>query len=174
MLGGRLLERENKRIYQISGLKSGRGCLRNLSSGRLRESFWNSIWLRNKTVIYKVVAYGRPWLLTRSGQYERVDCISKHLSSKSSCTGSIMIPCSFSLTGWYMYTFIQQLVGTISMHLDMHSLHKCCSQFCYSIYNSKNMPVWCPSGGILSKVELLLNTSPVYLDLQGTNLSTSR
>ena len=25
-------------------------------SGRLRESFWSSIWLRNKTVIYKVVA----------------------------------------------------------------------------------------------------------------------
>ena len=35
---------ENKGICQISGLKSGRGiCLRNLSSGRLRESFENSI-----------------------------------------------------------------------------------------------------------------------------------
>ena len=43
----------------------------NLSSGRLGESSWNSIWLRNKMVIYKVVAYGR-WLLTRSGRYERV------------------------------------------------------------------------------------------------------
>ena len=54
MLGGRLLETENKRKCEISGLKSGRGHLRNLSSGRLRESFRNSISLRNKTV---VVAY---------------------------------------------------------------------------------------------------------------------
>ena len=35
---GRLWETENKRISQIPGLKSGRGRLRNISSGRLRES----------------------------------------------------------------------------------------------------------------------------------------
>ena len=45
-----------------------------LSSGRLRESFLNSVWLRNKSIICKVVAYGR-WSLTRSGRYQRVDCI---------------------------------------------------------------------------------------------------
>ena len=28
-----------------------------VSSGRLRESFYNSIWLENKTVIFKVIAY---------------------------------------------------------------------------------------------------------------------
>ena len=39
MPGGRLAEAKNKRIYQISGPKSGRGRLRNLGSGRLRESF---------------------------------------------------------------------------------------------------------------------------------------
>ena len=38
MLGRRLLETENKRISVISGLKSGRGALRNLSDGCLRES----------------------------------------------------------------------------------------------------------------------------------------
>ena len=38
LLGRRLPETENKRICQISGLKSGRGPLRNLSGGRLRES----------------------------------------------------------------------------------------------------------------------------------------
>ena len=38
MLGGRLPETENKRICAISGLKGGRGPLRNLSGGRLRES----------------------------------------------------------------------------------------------------------------------------------------
>ena len=38
MLGGRLPETENKRICVISGLKSGRGPLRNLSGGRLGES----------------------------------------------------------------------------------------------------------------------------------------
>ena len=75
MPGGRLPETENKRICQISGPKSGRGRLRNLRSGRLRESFWNSVWLRNKRIICKVVAYGR-WSLTRSGRYERVDCIT--------------------------------------------------------------------------------------------------
>ena len=46
---------------------------RNLGSGRLRQSFWNSDWLGNQRIIFKVVAYGR-WSLTRSGHYERVDC----------------------------------------------------------------------------------------------------
>ena len=35
---GRLWETENMRISQIPGLKSGRDRLRNISSGRLRES----------------------------------------------------------------------------------------------------------------------------------------
>jgi len=43
MLGGRLPETENKRMSETSGLKTGRGRLRNLNSGRLRESSWNSI-----------------------------------------------------------------------------------------------------------------------------------
>ena len=38
MLDGCLQETENKRICQISGLKSGHSPLRNLSGGRLRES----------------------------------------------------------------------------------------------------------------------------------------
>ena len=38
MPSGRLPETENKEICQISGLKSGRCRLRNLVSGRLRES----------------------------------------------------------------------------------------------------------------------------------------
>ena len=73
MPGGRLPETENKRIYQISGPKSGRDRFGNSGRDRLRESFWNSVWLRNKRIICKVVAYGR-WSLTRSGRYERVDC----------------------------------------------------------------------------------------------------
>ena len=68
MPAGRLPETESKRIYQISSPKSGRGRLRNLGSGRLRESFWNSVWLRNKTIVCKVIANGR-WSLTRSGRY---------------------------------------------------------------------------------------------------------
>ena len=36
--GGRLPETENKRICQISGLKSGRGPLINLRGNHLRES----------------------------------------------------------------------------------------------------------------------------------------
>jgi len=35
MLGGRLPETGNKRICQTSGRKTGRGCLRQLTSGRL-------------------------------------------------------------------------------------------------------------------------------------------
>ena len=73
MPGGRLPETENKRICQIFGPKSGHSRLRNLHSGRLRESFWNGVWLRNKRIICKVAVYGR-WLLTRGGRYERVDC----------------------------------------------------------------------------------------------------
>ena len=53
MLGGRLPETKNKRMYQISGPKSGRGRFGNLGSGCLRESFWNSVWLRNKRIICK-------------------------------------------------------------------------------------------------------------------------
>ena len=74
MAGGCLLETENKRMYEISGPKNGCCCFGDLGSSRLRESFWNSVWLRNKRIICKVVAYGR-WLLTRSGPYERVDRI---------------------------------------------------------------------------------------------------
>ena len=74
MPGGRLPETENKRIYQISGPKRGRGLFGNLGGGRLQESFWNSVWLRNKRIICEVVAYWR-WSLTRSGCYERVDHI---------------------------------------------------------------------------------------------------
>ena len=39
MPGGCLPETQNKRIYQISGPKSGCSRLGNLGSGRLRESF---------------------------------------------------------------------------------------------------------------------------------------
>ena len=39
MPGGCLPKTQNKRIYQISGPKSGCGRLGNLGSGRLRESF---------------------------------------------------------------------------------------------------------------------------------------
>ena len=53
MLSGRLPETQNKRICQTSGLKTGRGRLINMSSGRLQESSWNSVALRTKTVIYK-------------------------------------------------------------------------------------------------------------------------
>ena len=46
-------------------------CMRtatDLKESKFRGSVWYSIWLRNKTVIFKVVAHGR-WSL-----YERVDC----------------------------------------------------------------------------------------------------
>ena len=47
--GGRLPETKNKRICQISGLKSGHCRLRNLWSDRFRENVWNIVWVRNKT-----------------------------------------------------------------------------------------------------------------------------
>ena len=57
MLSDHLPETKNKQNKcQTSSLKTGRVHLRNFSSGCLWESPWNSIWLRNKTVIYKVVA----------------------------------------------------------------------------------------------------------------------
>ena len=54
--------------------KNGRSRLRNVSD-RLRESFWNSIWLRNKTLT-------RGGLSARSGRYERefTACIQSQLS----------------------------------------------------------------------------------------------
>ena len=75
MPGGCLPETQNKRIYQISGPKSGCGRLGNLGSGRLRESFWNSADWETKGLFCKVVAYAR-WSLKRSGRYAKgVDCI---------------------------------------------------------------------------------------------------
>ena len=65
MLGGRLLETENKRIRVISGLKSGSGPLRNLSGGRLRESSCNSICIETKRLFMK-------WSLTGGGRLREV------------------------------------------------------------------------------------------------------
>ena len=45
-------------------LKSSHSWLWNQTTGCLWESFWKSIWVRNKTVIYK-------WLLTRGGHLEK-------------------------------------------------------------------------------------------------------
>ena len=41
MLGGPLLETENKRICQISGLKSGRGCLQYLTEKMVAYEKWS-------------------------------------------------------------------------------------------------------------------------------------
>ena len=76
MLGGHLPETENKRICVISGLKSGRGPLRNLSGGRLREFLKQYLTEKQNGCfrsgrLREVVAY-------KSGRYERVDCILIH------------------------------------------------------------------------------------------------
>ena len=81
MLGGRLPETDNKSICHISCLQSSRGGFRNLSSGRLRESFWNSIWMRNKKLVTKWSLSGGDRLATKSGRCEtceRVDPYMKH------------------------------------------------------------------------------------------------
>ena len=44
MLGGRLPKTENKRICQTSGLKTGHGPLRNLSSGCLSYLQSGRLW----------------------------------------------------------------------------------------------------------------------------------
>lgn len=60
MLGGHLPETENKRIHQISGLKSGRGHLRNLGSGLLTKKFLKQ-YLSQKENGYLqiVITYGK-------------------------------------------------------------------------------------------------------------------
>ena len=58
MLGGHLLETENKSIRQIAGLNSGHSCLRNL-----REFLKQYLTDRQNS-----------WLLMGGGRYERVDC----------------------------------------------------------------------------------------------------
>ena len=68
-LVGRLLETKNNSICQICGLKSGRGRLRNLSIGRLRELEFLKQYLTEKQNGYlqsgrlrEVVAY-KTWSL---------------------------------------------------------------------------------------------------------------
>ena len=90
MLGGRLPETENKRICQISGLKSGCGPLRNLSVVAYERALETVFELKNKTVVYEVVAYGR-WSLMRSGRYERVDCIRSRLLASLLCNFNIFV-----------------------------------------------------------------------------------
>ena len=90
LLGSHWSETENKRILQLSGLKRGPGRLRNLNTGRLWESFWNSTWLKNKMNICKVVDYGR-WSLTRSGLKERVDCICNYNEISNNSLGRSLI-----------------------------------------------------------------------------------
>ena len=65
MLGGGLPETENKRICQISGLKSGRGRFRNLSGGRLRESSGNKYLTETQRLFTK-------WSLTGGGRLREV------------------------------------------------------------------------------------------------------
>ena len=67
MLVGRLQGTEIK--WNIFWPKSDRGSLRNLSSGRLQESFWRGIMLRNKTSISTKWSLSGWWLLTGSGRY---------------------------------------------------------------------------------------------------------
>ena len=67
MLGGRLLETENKRICQLYGLKRGCGRLRNLSSDSLREFINQRLAERQNGYLQngrsrEVVAYGK-WSL---------------------------------------------------------------------------------------------------------------
>jgi len=69
-------QQKTKESCQFSGLKSGRNPVAlNIWEVVAYESFWNSIWLRNEMVIYKVVAYGR-WVAYEkwSGRYERIYC----------------------------------------------------------------------------------------------------
>ena len=73
MPGGCLPETQNKRIYQISGPKSGCGRLGNLGSGRLRESFWNSADWETKGLFVK-------WLLTRGGRLREVVAMQRELT----------------------------------------------------------------------------------------------
>ena len=80
MPGGRLPETENKRIYQISGSKSGGGRFGNLRSGRLRASFWNSFWVTNKKIICKVVAYEK-WSLWESWLYNLDGPLSRRVAA---------------------------------------------------------------------------------------------
>ena len=68
MPAGRLPETESKRIYQISSPKSGRGRLRNLGSGRLRESFETVFDWETKRLFVK-------WSLTGGGRLREVVAI---------------------------------------------------------------------------------------------------
>ena len=68
MPGGRLPENVNQRICQFLTIKVVAVAQGNLRSGRLRENFWNSIWVWNKTgylqsgLLQEVVAYEK-WSL---------------------------------------------------------------------------------------------------------------
>ena len=69
--------RKQKNMLNFWFKKRSRLFIRNLSSGCLWESFWDRIWLTNKTV-FQVVTYGN-WSLMKSSWCERVDCILNYL-----------------------------------------------------------------------------------------------
>lgn len=87
MLGGCLLETENKGICLTSGLKTGHGHLRNLSRGCIGESSWNIFDWETKQLfsdVLEVMAY------SRSGPYERVDC-TRH-KCRSNHSDTLVVP----------------------------------------------------------------------------------
>ena len=65
MLGGRLPETGNEIIGVISGLKSGRGLLRNLSGGRSKRALETVFNRETKRLFTK-------WLLTGGGRLREV------------------------------------------------------------------------------------------------------
>ena len=66
MLGCRLPETENKRICQISGLKSGRGPLINLRGGRLRENRLETVFNQETKRLFA------KWSLMGGGRLRKV------------------------------------------------------------------------------------------------------
>ena len=112
MSGGCLPETKQKIVLNV--LPKNWLWLDKKFSGHLQESSWNSIRLRKKTVIYKVVTYGR-WSLTRSGPSERIDCTDLNVQIMSA--------------GWRVTWEVKELNFLTAGHLNNVRLTLFCTFF---------------------------------------------
>lgn len=85
--------RLDKRVCHISGLKSCRGRPKYLRSGQFTRVFFNSIWLRNKAIIFK-----EHWLLS-SGRLPEVVAMRELNVSRQLMVLNLMIDLIGQLRG---------------------------------------------------------------------------
>lgn len=149
--------------------RCGRFCWRNLISGHLRESFGNSIWLRDETVIYKKVAYGRGTKQKNSKQNTmRMPPVPSFLP--------LFILLFFAPFPWLFYTPISTIWIPGTGYSSTHSQHTTPETLSSKLFERVNMwkivAVMCATKAVAkvkpdTRFKLMISGVPVQQSLCG-------